>query len=227
MRNNNLQNLQQLLGINFKNLYLLQTAFIHRSFLNEVKSNLSSNERMEFLGDAVLSFIISSYLFKIRPKDTEGDLTNLRSFIVKTDSLAKAASKLNLGEYLKLSKGEESSGGRASIQLLANTYEALLGAVYLDGGLEMAQKMVERTLLPNFRDELKIGPPKDAKSALQEITQERFKKSPYYKILKTSGPDHAKTFMVGVYINGKMMGQGQGTSKQEGEDKAAQKALKN
>lgn len=206
---------------------LYKTAFIHRSYLNEVSSEQSSNERLEFLGDAVLSFIISSILYELRPNDSEGELTNLRSFIVKTQSLTKAARKLNLGKYLKMSKGEELSGGRENPQLLANTFEAFLGAIYLDKGTGEIKDFIKEYLLPLFALELKSGPPKDAKSLLQELTQNLTKQSPQYKILETSGPDHAKQFIVGVFVRGKKIGQGRGLSKQIAEDRAASEALRN
>lgn len=215
----------KLLGLKFKDQKLLKQAFIHRSYLNEVKLELPSNERLEFLGDSILSLIISTHLYKLRPNDSEGELTNLRAYVVKTPSLARVAKKLNLGEYLKLSKGEEVSGGRKNLQLLANTYEALLGAVYLDLGFEAVQKLITQTLLPIFASELKSGPPKDAKSSLQEIVQEKFRQSPHYKILATKGPDHAKEFVVGVYIGGKEMGKGLGNSKQVAEEQSAKEAL--
>ena len=213
------------LKIRFNNQNLLKTAFTHRSYLNEVKDVVESNERLEFLGDSVLSFIISSYLYNLRPQDEEGELTNLRSYIVKTKSLAEAAESLNLGSYLLMSKGEELSGGRQNTQLLANTFESLLGAIYLDQGITVATKLVHQVLLPIFKSELRVGPPKDAKSRLQEIIQEQDKQSPHYRILKTSGPDHAKKFRVGVFIRGKLVGEGQGYSKQMAEEEAAQKAL--
>ncbi len=225
MAANNYSNLLNTLKLKFEDPAILDLAFIHRSYLNEVKSVTASNERLEFLGDSVLSFIMSSYLFKIRPRDPEGDLTNLRSYIVKTKSLAEAAEKLNLGSYLKMSKGEEQSGGRANSQLLANTFEALLGAVYLSLGLPAAEKVVFETLLPSFKKELQIGPPKDAKSLLQEVVQEKTKQSPHYKILKTLGPDHAKEFVVGVYVRGEKVGIGTGASKQSAEEAAAREAL--
>lgn len=213
------------LKIRFKNPNFLEQAFIHRSYLNEVKINSPSNERLEFLGDAILSLIVSYTLFNLRLTDTEGDLTNLRAYIVKTKSLAEASQKLNLGKYLKLSRGEESGGGRENPQLLANTYEALLGAIFLDQGLDSCEKVIRETLLPQFIKEINQGPPKDAKSNLQEIVQERFKKSPLYKILKTFGPDHAKQFSVAVYVGGKEMGRGEGSSKQVAEEKSAKEAL--
>ncbi len=213
------------LNITFNNLNLLSQAFLHRSYLNEVKVNSKSNERLEFLGDSVLSLIISSILYNQRLQDNEGDLTNLRAYIVQTKSLAQAAENLKLGDYLKLSKGEDAGGGRQNPQLLANTYESILGAIFLDQGLEAAKQVIEKTLLPLFDKEIKGGPPKDAKSQLQELVQEKEKQSPHYKTLKTYGPDHAKEFLIGVYIRGKEIGQGRGSSKQEAEDKAAQAAL--
>lgn len=225
MPNNDFTQLLRLLDINFKDPKLLQQAFLHRSYLNEVKVDMQSNERLEFLGDSVLSLVISYYLYIQRGADSEGELTNLRAHIVKTKSLAEAAKRLQLGEYLKLSKGEEISGGRNNPQLLANTYEALLGSVFLDQGLEVTKRVIDKTLLPLFEKELKMGPPKDAKSSLQEIVQQNLKESPHYKILKTAGPDHAKQFTVAVFVGGKEMGRGGGASKQIAEEQAAKQAL--
>lgn len=226
MVGNNLDKLLEKLGIAFNDQQLLQQAFIHRSYLNEARQAVQSNERLEFLGDAVLSFVVSSVLFNKRLHDTEGDLTNLRSYIVKTKSLAEAAERINLGYYLQMSRGEDATGGRKNPQLLANTYEALLGAVYLDQGFVIAQQFVEATLLPLFAKEIESGPPKDAKSELQEVVQEQVKESPLYRILSTKGPDHAKEFTVGVFIKGKEYGRGTGLSKQVAEEKAAEQALK-
>lgn len=225
MSNHDFTDLLKSLNIEFKNPRLLEQAFLHRSYLNEVKVNLQSNERLEFLGDSVLSLVISYYLYNLRAMDTEGELTNLRAHLVKTNSLAKAAKNLNLGKYLSLSKGEELSGGRNNPQLLANTYEALIGSLFLDQGLETARKIIDKTLLPFFEKELRQGPPKDAKSSLQEIVQQKFKESPHYKILETRGPDHAKQFTVAVYVGGKEMGKGSGASKQIAEEQAAKEAL--
>lgn len=213
------------LNIRFKNPKLLRQAFIHRSYLNEIKSDLPSNERLEFLGDSVLSLVVSFHLFSTRQSDAEGELTNLRAYIVKTKSLAKAAKKLNLGNYLRLSKGEEVSGGRSNTQLLANSYEALLGAIFLDQGLGVVEKVIKDSLFTIFEKELKSGPPKDAKSNLQEYVQEQLKKSPIYKIIKTAGPDHAKQFTVAVFIGNKEYGRGVGSSKQEAEEQSAKEAL--
>ncbi len=225
MANDDFSSLIAKLNLDFKNPELLKQAFIHRSYLNEIKSDMASNERLEFLGDSVLSLVVSNYLYNLRRTDAEGELTNLRAYVVKTKSLAQVAKNLKLGDYLKLSKGEELSGGRSNPQLLANSYEALLGAIFLDQGLISVQKVIEKTLFELFASELKSGPPRDAKSNLQEIVQEKLKESPHYKILGTKGPDHAKEFVVGVYIKGKEMGKGTGSSKQEAEEKAAQEAL--
>lgn len=225
MENDELESLTKLLNIKFKDLKILGEAFYHRSYLNEFKGELISNERLEFLGDSVLSLITSVVLFNLRKEDAEGDLTNLRAYIVKTKSLSEAAKKLNLGKYLKLSKGEEMGGGRENPQLLANTYEAMLGAIYLDLGLDAVKKVIEKTLFTLFEQELKSGPPKDAKSNLQEVVQEKFKQSPHYKIIATQGPDHAKEFLVGVFIKGEELGRGAGSSKQVAEEIAATQAL--
>jgi ribonuclease III len=208
-----------------RNKELYQKAFTHRSYLNESHDADESNERLEFLGDSVLSYIISSYLYENRPNDAEGDLTNLRSYIVKTDSLAKAASKIHLGEELRLSKGEELSRGRENNQLLANTFEAVLGAIYLDLGMEDATRYIHGVLLPLYAHELESGPPRDAKSQLQELAQTKTKTAPKYKILETTGPDHAKTFRVGVFVQGELIGEGEGTNKQQAEEEAAKQGL--
>lgn len=225
MRKGEFDTLIKQLGLRIKDLKLLETAFTHRSFLNEVKEVKQSNERLEFLGDVVLAFIISSYLYRTRSGNSEGELTNLRSVLVKTKSLAEVAESLDLGSYLSLSRGEELSGGRQNPQLLANTFEAFLGAIFLDQGLEAAEKVVRKTLLPKFQKELKVGPPKDAKSLLQEVVQTTAKQSPKYKILQTHGPDHARQFLVGVYVKGQEMGRGLGSSRQMAEEQAAQEAL--
>lgn len=202
----------------------LKLAFTHRSVLNE-SSAKTSNERLEFLGDSVLSVIVSELLYHARDNDSEGFLTNLRAHLVKTTTLAKVAKKLDLGSRLMLSKGEEMSGGRDNVQLLANTYEAVLGAIYLEEGLESARRFVKATLIDMFQDVIESGPPKDAKSHLQEIAQSQFKVSPVYNVVKTTGPDHARTFVVEVSIAKQVYGQGEGASKQIAEEAAAGEAI--
>ncbi len=213
------------LGLKQQNETYYTLAFTHRSYLNEVKEATRSNERMEFLGDSVLSFIVSSFLYEKRQGDEEGDLTNLRSFIVRTESLARVSQQLELGQFLLLSKGEEMSGGRENIQLLANTFEAVLGAIYLDQGIEAARSFVHQTLLPLFEKEIVLGAPRDSKSQLQEKAQNLTKMAPKYKILETTGPDHAKHFKVGVFVNNEMVGVGEGSNKQQAEELAATQGL--
>ncbi len=207
----------------FKNPDLLRHAFIHRSFLNEHRTEKESNERLEFLGDSILSFVISTWLYRQMPNRPEGELTNLRSKLVNTKSLAQVAVKLYLGEKLLLSKGEEDGGGRTNISLLADTFEATIGALFLDQGLEATQAYIHSTLLAdttNLEENLK-----DPKSLLQEIIQSGKKPSPLYKVLSETGPDHNKIFVVSVESDGKELAQGTGKSKREAETAAAKEAL--
>lgn len=210
---------------NFKNKKLLNEAFTHRSFLNETSDNINSNERLEFLGDAVLELLVSQYLFFKFPHFEEGKLTNLRSSIVRTETLAKASLKLGLNKKIKMSKGEEKGGGRENPTILANIFEAFLGAVYLDQGLEEARKFVDDYLFIFIGEIIKNKAYLDFKSYLQEKIQERNKISPIYEVLKEEGPDHQKTFTVGVFVENKMIGKGKGRSKQEAEERSAKQAL--
>ena len=212
----------------FKNPKVKEAAFIHRSFLNEnPKSDLTSNERLEFLGDSILSFLVSDHLYKKFPQHKEGDLTNLRAALVRTETLASLAKRLDLGQKLKLSRGEEESGGRKNTSILANTTEALIGALYLDQGLEAVLKFLQENLLPELEQIIKNHSYKDAKSLLQEIAQNQKQISPDYKILKMEGPDHARIFQVGVFLADKILGKGKGKSKQKAEQEAAKVALEN
>lgn len=223
----NLEILEKTLGIKFKNPKLLAQALVHRSYLNEVTGRgIRSNERLELLGDSVLSFIISEWLFKKFPTYPEGELTNLRSNIVRTSSLAQIAQKLKLGNYLLLSRGEQESGGAQNPSILADTLEAVIGAIYLDQGIEVIQNFVKEKFTPLIEEITKRGELKDAKSILQEKLQEEIKETPVYKTLKEEGPDHDKIFTVGVYIQGKLLAKGKGKSKQMAEEEAAKVALK-
>ncbi|MBI3577591.1 ribonuclease III [Candidatus Gottesmanbacteria bacterium] len=217
--------LQKTIGSTFKKEALLKAAFIHRSYLNEERSIKESNERLEFLGDAVLSFLTSEFLYKAYPDYPEGTLTNIRSSLVKTKSLADLASKLGLGELLFLSRGEEDSGGRQNTSLLADTFEALLGALYLDQGIETARKYLATFLFPNTAEIVEKKAYIDYKSLLQEIIQEQTKISPTYRVVKSEGPDHAKTFWIEAMMGEKTLGGGMGKSKQEAEQAAASDAL--
>ena len=212
----------------FKNKDLLKNAFIHRSYLNENPSwKLGSNERLEFLGDAVLEFITSEHLYKTYDQEPEGRLTAYRSSLVKTETLAELAKELDFGSRLKLSKGEDDSGGRESGYLLADTFEAFLGALYLDQGIPICRKFLEKTLFPKLDKIVETKAYKDYKSTLQEIAQEKVNFTPIYKVLDEQGPDHNKIFKVGVIIRGKQEGEGEGSSKQRAEVDAAKNALEN
>ena len=217
--------LQETIGIRFKDRELLTRAFIHRSYLNEAKHLNISNERLEFLGDAVLSFLTSEYLYKTYPDFPEGTLTNIRSSLVKTQTLAAVAKTLKLGELLLLSHGEEASGGRDNVSLLADAFEALLGAIYLDTDEETARGFLTRFLFPQASEIVKTKAYVDYKSLFQEIIQQKSRVSPTYVVIKSEGPDHAKTFWVSATVGGITMGEGKGKSKQEAEQAAAASAL--
>lgn len=217
--------LEKNLGFEFKVNANVQLAFIHRSYLNEAKAKIESNERLEFLGDSILSFLVSRYLYRTYPHLPEGELTSLRSSIVKTTTLADIAIDLDLGKFLKLSKGEDEGGGRTNPSILADTFEALLGAIYIDQGLDKADDTVGKFLLPRLTDIIEKKSYKDAKSTFQELVQEKTRISPLYKVISESGPDHAKTFVIGVYVGDDLRGTGKGRSKQEAEQMAAAAAL--
>jgi len=210
---------------NFKNKRLLEEALTHRSYLNEVKIKLSSNERLEFLGDSVLSLLVSDYLFDKYKNLDEGMLTNLRSLLVNKKNFSDVGKEIDLGKYLKLSKGEEESGGRNNPSLLADSFEALVGALFLDQGMDAVKAYVNPILLPKAEVFMKENALKDPKSLLQEMIQSRKHNSPRYKVLSEKGPAHAKIFTVGVYLDDELLGQGAGRSKQEAEEEAAEIAL--
>lgn len=223
----NLKDLQDRLEVKFKDEELLKAALIHRSYLNEARiKNLRSNERLEFLGDSILSFIVSSWLYGDFPDFPEGNLTNIRSNLVKTDSLAIVAQKIGIGDFLLLSKGEKESGGQNNPVLLANMLEAIVGALFLDQGLKAVEKFVKSNLKELLRKLVQTGKFKDYKSLLQETIQAEIKNSPVYRTIKEEGPDHAKIFTIGVYSQNKLIASGKGKSKQSGEEEAAKAALK-
>lgn len=224
----NTDNLEEKIKIRIKDKDLLKTAFIHRSYLNEhPEEKLPSNERLEFLGDAVLGLIISKYLYENYPQNPEGDLTNFRSSIVNSRSLAQVATSLKLGEYLYLSRGEEATGGRNRQYILANTFESLVGAIFLDQGIQVTQKFIISHLVPSLSEIIKKKLYKDFKSLLQEKSQEDLGITPTYKVLEEKGPDHSKMFRIGVRIGDKTTSEGVGKSKQEAEQQAARSALEN
>lgn len=209
----------------FNNQNLFEQAFTHRSYLNEIKEKLNSNERLEFLGDSILSFVVSEYLFKRYPMFNEGILTNMRSLLVNTKSLARIGKELDFGAYLKLSKGEEESRGRQSQSLLANCFEAFIGALFIDQGIEPTKTFVLQIFEPLIDELAKETSFKDPKSLLQEYVQSRKLNSPVYKVIAEMGPAHSRTFVMGAYINNELVAKGEGKSKQEAEESAADLAL--
>ena len=214
------------LNLKFKNKKLLDEALTHKSHLNEAENKkLPSNERLEFLGDAVLSLVTSKFLYQKFPNLEEGDLTNLRASLVNTQTLAIVSGKINLGEYLLLSRGEEEGGGRTNPGILADTFEALIGALYLDDGLETAADFISKNLFPQLKEIISSESIRDYKSLLQEKVQRQKKVAPLYRVLKTEGPAHKRIFSIGVYIDNQEYGQGTGHSKQEAEQEAAKMAL--
>lgn len=216
---------EETLEVSFQDITLLVTAFTHRSYLNEHKKTAKEhNERLEFLGDAVLELVVTEYLF-LNYSDPEGTLTNWRSSLVKTESIGEVAKQSGFAELLRLSRGERRGSERARDQILANTYEAVVGAIYLDQGYDETKRYIERSLLVTFDQILKDGSWMDPKSHLQEVAQSQDSHTPVYKVLDEQGPDHEKIFTVGVFINGQLIAQGSGPSKQAGQVEAAEKAL--
>lgn len=214
-------------GIFFKNKDLLKQAFIHRSYINEnLKVGLSHNERLEFLGDAVLELIVTDFLYKKYPSHPEGDLTSFRSALVNAVTISESAISLGMDQFLLLSKGESKDKGKARQYILANTYEAYLGALYLDQGYKISEEFVSFSLLPKTEEIVEKKLWKDAKSFVQEKSQEIFAVTPSYKVLHESGPDHDKFFTVGIFFGVELIAEGKGKSKQEAEQKAAENALK-
>lgn len=200
------------------------TALTHKSWLNENSGVRESNERLEFLGDAVLELIVSDTLYKKFPEEDEGFLTALRANLVNTKNLAEIARELHLGEKLFLSKGEEASGGRTNESLLADTMEAVIGSIYLEGGFEEAEKFITENLLNNLDKKAK-EPLKDPKSSLQELVQSKKLRAPNYRIVKEEGPDHKKHFVIDVVVDGEVVGTGEGNNKSQAEQNAAKAGL--
>ncbi len=214
------------LGHSFSDKRLLETAFTHRSYLNENKAaGREHNERLEFLGDAVLELAVTEFLYAKYPDRPEGDLTAYRAALVNTVSISDAATKLGINEYLLLSRGESKDTGRARQIILANAFEALIGALYLDSGYETAKKFIAEQLFHKTDDVVANKLWQDAKSKLQEIAQEKSGITPTYQVMNQTGPDHDKTFLVGAFIGTEKLATGEGRSKQEAEQDAAQKAL--
>ncbi len=214
------------LDIHFNNKNLLIQAFVHRSYINEsVKSKMSHNERLEFLGDAVLELATTNFLYHKFQDLAEGELTTYRAALVNTKSIGAVAKDLEFNDYLFLSRGESKDFGKARVSILADTYEAFIGAIFLDKGYEFAKDFIEKTLLIHTDEIIKKGNHKDAKSTVQEKAQDVVGVTPSYKVISESGPDHDKQFVIAIYFGNEKVAEGEGKSKQEAETDAAKNAL--
>lgn len=220
-----MEQLEERLGYTFQDRSFLENALTHSSYANENKGrSKGSNERLEFLGDSVLGMVVADYLYRSHPDMPEGELTRTRAALVCEESLVEVARKLELGRYLQLGKGEDAGGGRQRPSIQADAVEAVIAAVYLDGGIGSARKLITRFILTNNRRELD-GCSRDYKTALQELVQKESGQVLSYRLMGESGPDHAKTFQVEVSLNGKPVGSGEGRSKKEAEQNAAKAAI--
>jgi ribonuclease-3 len=218
--------LEKKLNLKFKNKDLLIQAFCHRSYLNENPDfYLSHNERLEFLGDAVLELIVTEELYQKYPKKPEGELTNWRAALVNAKMLSRVSEDLDFNDFLLLSRGETKELGKARQYILANAFEALIGAIYLDQGYKVCEDFIKKYLMVKLPDIIEKGLFRDAKSQFQEESQERTGITPTYKVLDEWGPDHAKHFIIGVFLNKELVTKGEGSSKQEAEEEAAKNAL--
>lgn len=217
---------EEKIGVDFKNKELLKQAFTHRSYINENPGNTTiHNERLEFLGDAVLELVVTDFLYKKYEDRTEGELTSFRSALVNSITIAEAGGNADMNDFLLLSKGEAKDNGKARQYILANTYEAVIGAIYLDQGYEKAEDFIANTLLHKTEEMVEKGLWRDSKSLVQEKAQEIISVTPSYKVLSESGPDHDKSFTIGIYFGEELVAQGKGKSKQESQQKAAEAAL--
>jgi len=217
----------QRIDLPFENFLLLSRALTHRSFLNENPEAIEDNERLEFLGDAILDFVVGAWLYNHFPEMAEGQLTRFRAALVNTDTLGLFGQEIDIGGALKLGKGEEENGGRSRMAMLCGSFEALIGAIYLDQGIPAVEKFMEGFLEPASEKILENHQDRDSKSLLQEWAQAQTFSIPFYRVIKEEGPDHNKTFTIEVSVNGKIIGKGQGRSKQEASKTAATSALEN
>lgn len=224
-RSRELNKLQKVLKVKFKDRSLLNRALTHRSFVNEIKADLRDNERLEYLGDSVLAVVINEYLFKRYEDYLEGDLAKIKSAVVSEVTLAKIASGINLGSFIQMGKGEERSGGRVRSSILANTLEALIGAIYLDAGLKVSKRFVLSLFKSDVERIDKLSYLRDPKTTLQEFVQGKYKQRPVYEVIEETGPDHKKEFTVQLCVNGNEISTGTGSSKRKAEMDAAKKVL--
>ena len=223
---NDFSKLEKKLEIEFKDKSLLVQAFTHRSYLNENPDfSLSNNERLEFLGDAVLELVVTEYLFEKYPGKSEGELTTWRAALVNAKMLSEIAKDMGINDFLLLSKGESKEEGKARQYILANTTEAFIGGLYLDQGYETCKKIINEYIIVKLPEVIEKKLFKDSKSLFQEQAQEKKGITPSYRVVKEWGPDHAKSFIIGVYLDEELVAEGEGSSKQEAEENAAKKAL--
>ena len=221
-----LTRLERVLNVAFNDKNLLLSAVTHRSYLNEHRSALQDhNERLEFLGDAVLELVVTDYLYKKYPEKPEGELTAVRAALVNTTSLSESAQKMGLNDFLLMSKGEAKDTGRARQYILANAFEACIGAIYLDQGYEMAHEFIGEQLFKKTDRIVEKRLWQDPKSRFQELSQDKVSITPTYELISQEGPDHNRTFTIGVYLRGEKVAEGEGRSKQEAEQDAALKAI--
>lgn len=221
-----LGSLERLLGTTFRDQMFLLTAITHRSYLNEHReAKQDHNERLEFLGDAVLELVVTDFLFKKYPDKPEGELTAIRAALVNTVALAEAATRLGVNQYLLMSKGESKDTGRARQYILANSFEALIGAIYLDQNYDAAKQFIAKYLFEKTEKIVEKRLWQDAKSRFQELAQEHVNVTPTYETLNQTGPDHDRVFTVGVYLRDDLIAKGEGRAKQEAEQAAAEKAI--
>jgi ribonuclease III len=217
---------EELIGVSFKDTFLLRQAFTHRSFINENRHlNTEHNERLEFLGDAVLELVVTRFLFDKFPDKPEGELTSYRAALVNTNTIADAAGRLAMNDFLLLSKGESKDTGRARQYILADTFEAFIGALYLDQGYEAAREFIAENIFQRIDEVVANRLWQDHKSHFQELSQDHVGITPTYRLLEEKGPDHDKHFIVGVYLGSEKVSVGEGKSKQEAEQEAASEAL--
>lgn len=218
--------LQSILRVKFKDKRLLVRALVHRSYINESGTSVKDNERLEYLGDSVLGLVVNEYLFKHFEDYHEGDLAKIKSVVVSEETLAKNARDLNLGSFIMMGKGEEMSGGRKRSSILANTLEAVIGAIYLDSGLKEARRFILGLMKGDVERVDNLTYQRDPKTTLQEYVQKKYKERPLYDVVEEKGPDHQKEFHVALFVNGKKVALGKGSSKRKAEMNAAEQTLK-
>ena len=224
MNDEHLKKIEEILRLTFNNRDNIRKAFIHRSYLNENDEDSESNERIEFLGDSILQFLSSEMLYLKYPTFTEGELTNLRSKIVNTTSLAEESTRLGYSEFLLISRGEKQTASESK-HILANTFESVLGSIYIEHGIDVCREFLNRELFYKAEIILNTGILKDYKSLFQEYAQEKFLITPTYSVIKEEGPDHHKNFQIGVYLESKQIAKGTGSSKRNAQQEAAKAAL--